>query len=107
MELLERKKENQRLLEEENARIRGKAQKEAVSGGKVTRAQIQEMLENEQQQQPDNKTEGNIWVRGAEPLVFVEIKSFSSIQRKVTWRLLWRKILTESSLKKELWRPEQ
>lgn len=55
LELLERKKENQRLLDEENARIRGKAQKEAGTGGKVTRAQIQEMLENEQQQQPENK----------------------------------------------------
>ncbi|XP_012737861.2 coiled-coil domain-containing protein 124 [Fundulus heteroclitus] len=50
LELLERKKENQRLLDEEMARIKGKAQKEAGSGGKVTRAEIQEMLQNEQQQ---------------------------------------------------------
>ncbi|XP_038571516.1 coiled-coil domain-containing protein 124 [Micropterus salmoides] len=50
LELLERKKENQRLLDEESARLRGKSQKEAGSGGKVTRAQIEETLENEQQQ---------------------------------------------------------
>lgn len=49
MEALERKKENQRLLDEENARIKGKAQLEA--SGKVTRAQIKETLQNEQQQQ--------------------------------------------------------
>ncbi|MEQ2295139.1 hypothetical protein AMECASPLE_011043 [Ameca splendens] len=54
LELLERKKENQRLLDEENAQIKGKSQKEAGSGGKVTRAQIQEILQNEQhQQQPE------------------------------------------------------
>ncbi|XP_028259780.1 coiled-coil domain-containing protein 124 [Parambassis ranga] len=49
LEALERKKENQRLLDEENARIKGKAQLEA--SGKVTRAQIKETLQNEQQQQ--------------------------------------------------------
>lgn len=51
LELLERKKENQRLLDEESAKIKGKSQKEAGSGGKVTRAQIEEVLLNEQQQQ--------------------------------------------------------
>lgn len=51
LELLERKKENQRLLDEESARIKGKSQKEAGSGGKVTRAQIEEVLLNEQLQQ--------------------------------------------------------
>lgn len=51
LELLERKKENQRLLDEENAKLKGKAQKDALSGGKVTRAQIEEALQNEQQQQ--------------------------------------------------------
>lgn len=50
LEALERKKENQRLLDEESARIKGRAQKEAVSGGKVTRAQIEEVLLNEQLQ---------------------------------------------------------
>uniref|UniRef100_A0A665VML1 HMG box domain-containing protein n=1 Tax=Echeneis naucrates TaxID=173247 RepID=A0A665VML1_ECHNA len=48
LELLERKKENQRLLDEENARLKGKAQKEAQSG-KVTRAQIEETLQSEAQ----------------------------------------------------------
>uniref|UniRef100_A0A3B4TWF3 Coiled-coil domain containing 124 n=2 Tax=Seriola dumerili TaxID=41447 RepID=A0A3B4TWF3_SERDU len=51
VELLERKKENQRLLDEENSRIKGKSQKEAGAGGKVTRAQIEETLQNEQQLQ--------------------------------------------------------
>ncbi|XP_023282315.1 coiled-coil domain-containing protein 124 [Seriola lalandi dorsalis] len=51
VELLERKKENQRLLDEENSRIKGKSQKEAGAGGKVTRAQIEETLLNEQLQE--------------------------------------------------------
>ncbi|XP_035509183.1 coiled-coil domain-containing protein 124 [Morone saxatilis] len=51
LELLERKKENQRLLDEESARIKGRAQKEAASGGKVTRAQIEDVLQNEKMQQ--------------------------------------------------------
>ncbi|XP_005815103.1 coiled-coil domain-containing protein 124 [Xiphophorus maculatus] len=55
LELLERKKENQRLLDEENAGIKGKAQKEAAAGGKVTRAQIQEILQNDQQQELEIK----------------------------------------------------
>ncbi|TKS74389.1 Coiled-coil domain-containing protein 124 [Collichthys lucidus] len=55
LEILERKKENQRLLDEESARIRGRAQKEAASGGKVTRAQIEELLQNEQLQQEREK----------------------------------------------------
>ncbi|KAM4549351.1 coiled-coil domain-containing protein 124 [Odontesthes bonariensis] len=55
MDLLERKKENQRLLDEENARIKGRAQKEATSGGKVTRAQIEETLKNELQEQEEIK----------------------------------------------------
>lgn len=58
MELLERKKENQRLLDEENSKMKGKSQKEALSGGKVTRAQIEETLQNElQQQQQQNPKE--------------------------------------------------
>ncbi|XP_011613326.1 coiled-coil domain-containing protein 124 [Takifugu rubripes] len=51
LELLERKKENQRLLDEESARIRGKSQKELACAGKVTRAQIEEALQAEQLQQ--------------------------------------------------------
>lgn len=64
LELLERKKENQRLLDEESARIKGKSQKEAGSGGKVTRAQIEEVLENElqQQQQQELKPKGKVLV---------------------------------------------
>ncbi|KAJ8277412.1 hypothetical protein GJAV_G00074890 [Gymnothorax javanicus] len=50
LEALERKKENQRLLEEEDAKLKGKAAKEP-SGGKVTRAQIEDILQNEQRQQ--------------------------------------------------------
>ncbi|KAK7889824.1 hypothetical protein WMY93_025384 [Mugilogobius chulae] len=51
LELLERKKENQRLLDEEASQIKGKSTKEAVTGGKVTRAQIEQTLQNEQQKQ--------------------------------------------------------
>ncbi|XP_020512121.1 coiled-coil domain-containing protein 124 [Labrus bergylta] len=62
LELLERKKENQRLLDEESARLKGKLLKEAAAGGKLTRAQIEEALQNEQlqaeqeQQQPKEKS---------------------------------------------------
>ncbi|KAG7514314.1 hypothetical protein JOB18_030437 [Solea senegalensis] len=51
LDLLERKKENQRLLDEEAATLKGRAQKEAAAGGKVTRAQIENMLQDEQQEQ--------------------------------------------------------
>ncbi|XP_018601292.1 coiled-coil domain-containing protein 124 [Scleropages formosus] len=50
LEALERKRENQRLLEEENAKLKGRASKDPM-GGKVTRAQIEETLRNEQKQQ--------------------------------------------------------
>ncbi|XP_019953843.1 coiled-coil domain-containing protein 124 [Paralichthys olivaceus] len=50
LELLERKKENQRLLDEEFSMIKGKS-KDAAGGGKVTRAQIEETLQNDQQQE--------------------------------------------------------
>ncbi|KAJ0065026.1 hypothetical protein NL108_001016, partial [Boleophthalmus pectinirostris] len=61
LELLERKKENQRLLDEEASKIKGKSTKEAGTGGKVTRAQIEQTLQNEQQkqqqqEQPKEKT---------------------------------------------------
>lgn len=55
IELLERKKENQRLLDEENARLKGKAQAGLAAGGKVTRAQIEEALQKEQELQPQLK----------------------------------------------------
>ncbi|XP_059197902.1 coiled-coil domain-containing protein 124 [Centropristis striata] len=54
-EALERKKENARLLDEESSTIKGKSQREAGPGGKVTRAQIEEVLQNEQQQQEDKE----------------------------------------------------
>ncbi|XP_054458472.1 coiled-coil domain-containing protein 124 [Anoplopoma fimbria] len=55
LELLERKKENQRLLDEETSTIKGRAQREAGPGGKVTRAQIEDVLQNELQQQQELK----------------------------------------------------
>lgn len=60
LELLERKKENQRLLDEETSRIKGKS-KDVLTGGKVTRAQIEQTLQNElqkqeQEQQPKEKS---------------------------------------------------
>ncbi|XP_068175457.1 coiled-coil domain-containing protein 124 [Antennarius striatus] len=57
LELLERKKENQRLLDDENAKLKGRSQKEIGYGGKVTRAQIEEVLENERLQQDVNPKE--------------------------------------------------
>lgn len=77
LELLERKKENQRLLDEESARIKGRSQKEAASGGKMTRAQIEEVLENELQQQQELKPKGK---------VFVEEKCWFRIKMKLKWR---------------------
>ncbi|XP_034737579.1 coiled-coil domain-containing protein 124 [Etheostoma cragini] len=53
LELLERKKENQRLLDEESSSIKSRAQREAGPGGKVTRAQIDEVLQNELKQQQE------------------------------------------------------
>ena len=59
LEALERKKENQRLLDEEASTLKGRATKEAAAaaaaaaaGGKVTRAQIEETLRAEEQQHP-------------------------------------------------------
>ncbi|CAL9695453.1 unnamed protein product [Knipowitschia caucasica] len=52
LELLERKKENQRLLDEEASKIKGKSPNEDdVATWKVTRAQIEQTLQNEQKQQ--------------------------------------------------------
>ncbi|XP_063056088.1 coiled-coil domain-containing protein 124 isoform X3 [Engraulis encrasicolus] len=59
LEALERKKENQRLLDEEDTKIKGRAAKEAAAaaaaaaaggGGKVTRAQIEETLRKEKEE---------------------------------------------------------
>ncbi|KAK9519462.1 hypothetical protein VZT92_022190 [Zoarces viviparus] len=55
LELLDRKKENQRLLDEESLSIKGRALREAGPGGKVTRAQIEEVLQNELQQQQEQE----------------------------------------------------
>lgn len=56
LEALERKRENQRLLEEESARLKGKAAQAAAIGGKVTRAQIDDMLQNERLKQEQQET---------------------------------------------------
>ncbi|XP_010075613.1 PREDICTED: coiled-coil domain-containing protein 124, partial [Pterocles gutturalis] len=49
LEQLERKKELQRLLEEEDSKLKGKSPKQ-VTPGKVTRAQIEETIRKDQQQ---------------------------------------------------------
>ncbi|XP_032651582.1 coiled-coil domain-containing protein 124 [Chelonoidis abingdonii] len=49
MEQLERKKEMQRLLEEEDAKLKGKLPK-PITPGKITRAQIEETIRKNQQQ---------------------------------------------------------
>ncbi|XP_072294930.1 coiled-coil domain-containing protein 124 [Eucyclogobius newberryi] len=60
LELLERKKENQRLLDEEFSQIKGKSTKEAEIGGKVTRAQIEQMIENDEQKQEQPKEKSHL-----------------------------------------------
>ncbi|KAH0625974.1 hypothetical protein JD844_034370 [Phrynosoma platyrhinos] len=52
LEQLERKKELQRLLEEEDAKLKGKSPK-PLTPGKVTRAQIDESLRKEQKENGD------------------------------------------------------
>lgn len=71
---MERKKENQRLLDEETATIKGKAQREAGAGGKVTRAQIEELLQNEEQE--ELKTNGKVEDDHQNVLVKIELKPF-------------------------------
>ncbi|NXC08652.1 CC124 protein, partial [Orthonyx spaldingii] len=56
LEQLERKKELQRLLEEEDSKLKGKTPKQG-NPGKVTRAQIEESIRREQQQQHREKTD--------------------------------------------------
>uniref|UniRef100_A0A4W5R3Y6 Coiled-coil domain containing 124 n=1 Tax=Hucho hucho TaxID=62062 RepID=A0A4W5R3Y6_9TELE len=61
LEALERKKENQRLLDEEAAKIKGKAKEAAAAAAaasKVTRAQIEEALQ--QQEQPKEKEKSHL-----------------------------------------------
>ncbi|NXI01277.1 C124A protein, partial [Pachycephala philippinensis] len=48
LEQLERKKELQRLLEEEDSKLKGKSPKQG-NPGKITRAQIEESIRKEQQ----------------------------------------------------------
>lgn len=52
LEQLERKKELQRLLEEEDAKLKGKSPKQPIPG-KVTRAQIDETLRKDQKENGD------------------------------------------------------
>lgn len=55
LEQLERKKELQRLLEEEDSKLKGKSPKQ-VTPGKVTRAQIEETIRKDQQQKENADT---------------------------------------------------
>ncbi|XP_068027044.1 coiled-coil domain-containing protein 124 [Melanerpes formicivorus] len=55
LEQLERKKELQRLLEEEDSKLKGKSPKQGTPG-KVTRAQIEESIKKEQQQKESTET---------------------------------------------------
>uniref|UniRef100_A0A8C8S3I7 Coiled-coil domain containing 124 n=1 Tax=Pelusios castaneus TaxID=367368 RepID=A0A8C8S3I7_9SAUR len=54
LEQLERKKEMQRLLEEEDSKLKGKSLKQ-VTPGKVTRAQIEESIQKDQQQKENSE----------------------------------------------------
>ncbi|NXB30210.1 CC124 protein, partial [Eulacestoma nigropectus] len=53
LEQLERKKELQRLLEEEDSKLKGKTPKQG-NPGKITRAQIEESIRKEQQQHKES-----------------------------------------------------
>ncbi|KAM8794903.1 coiled-coil domain-containing protein 124 [Eudromia elegans] len=55
LEQLERKKELQRLLEEEDSKLKGKSPKQ-VTPGKVTRAQIEESIRKDQHQKENADT---------------------------------------------------
>ncbi|NXO84763.1 C124A protein, partial [Sitta europaea] len=55
LEQLERRKELQRLLEEEDSKLRGKSPKQG-NPGKITRAQIEENVRREQQQRESTDT---------------------------------------------------
>ncbi|NXM61224.1 CC124 protein, partial [Illadopsis cleaveri] len=56
LEQLERRKELQRLLEEEDSKLKGKTPKQG-NPGKITRAQIEENVRKEQQQQQKENTD--------------------------------------------------
>ncbi|NXP53526.1 CC124 protein, partial [Heliornis fulica] len=66
LEQLERKKELQRLLEEEDSKLKGKSPKQ-VTPGKVTRAQIEETIRKDQQQKENTDTGRGL---GGEVLLF-------------------------------------
>lgn len=107
LEALERKKENQRLLDEEAAKIKGKAKEAAaVAACKVTRAQIEETLRIEQalQQQEQPKEKGNdltiIPLSINQALFPLRVLLYSYVppllclcpQRRVNWSRPWRRM---------------
>ncbi|XP_028672419.1 coiled-coil domain-containing protein 124 [Erpetoichthys calabaricus] len=57
LEVLERKKETQRLLDEEDSKIKGRQTTAAKAPSKVTRAQIEETLRKEQEKSNDETKE--------------------------------------------------
>lgn len=71
VELLERKKENQRMLDEEDANLKGRPLK-AVGSSKVTRAQIEETLNKEEEQKDLEK-----------PTVHLEMPLEENLNRRV------------------------
>lgn len=64
---MERKKELQRLLEEEDSKLKGKSPKQ-VTPGKVTRAQIEETIRKDQQQRENADTGLVVPQKGPESL---------------------------------------
>ncbi|KAK0144145.1 Coiled-coil domain-containing protein 124 [Merluccius polli] len=92
LEALERKKENQRLLDEESSTLKGRANKEtaaaaapAAAGGKVTRAQIEETLRAEEQQQgqPKPKEKSHLEIPLEENVNRIEPEEESSEARTI------------------------
>ncbi|KFO89382.1 Coiled-coil domain-containing protein 124, partial [Buceros rhinoceros silvestris] len=75
LEQLERKKELQRLLEEEDSKLKGKSPKQ-VAPGKVTRAQIEETIRKDQQQKENTDT-------GEKEKTHLEVPLEENINRRV------------------------
>ncbi|XP_044514588.1 coiled-coil domain-containing protein 124 [Gracilinanus agilis] len=75
LEQLERKKELQRLLEEEDSKLKGKSPK-PLTPGKVTRAQIEETLRRDQQQKENEET-------AEKPKSHLEVPLEENVNRRV------------------------
>lgn len=106
LEQLERKKETQRLLEEEDSRLKG-GKAPRVAPAKVTRAQIEDSLRREQRAEPGvHVAQGNHPPQGfAQRLVLISCPCHPQWKRlRATWSCHWRRTLTGACRKRAAWR---